>query len=296
MLHRQAFVAPIGAPMDSPFLAAPVVSVKGLRPMEAHHELCTFKPGEWRFERMYSGLRVIAQFGSGGVEMRTRSGSDCTNWFPEVAAGLAAVRGGPFIVDGVVADPTRSDAGSKRRVEARTRHRAPHPKSRPLVYCVFDLLVEFGFDLTRFPLGQRQLQLGFVLPQDQPALLLVPALEPGKGSLRSMMEAHRLARTVAKRLDSEYESGRRSKAWVIVEGASAFAGRVPNTHAARRDGPAPEGDERRPGRRTVIELDDRFAVRDWAIVLNTTAEQLVEAVRIVGNRVDDVATYLRSHG
>jgi bifunctional non-homologous end joining protein LigD len=272
---------------------APVVPLRGIRPMEPHHELCAFNRGEWLFEQMYRGARVLAQFGGGDVAMRTRSGADCTRLFPEVATALASVPGGPFIVVGEVADPSRTDEGSLRRVQARVRHRGTYPGCGAVVYCVFDLVAEFGFDLTRFPLEQRKIHLGRALAADHAAVMVAPALQPGPGSLRAMMDAHRITRAVAKRLDSAYESGRRSKAWVVVERTAAFAARPPNRDTAASV--ASHGrDQRSPGRRTVIEIEDRFALRDWAMILNTTPDRLLEAVRTVGNRVDNVATHLRA--
>jgi hypothetical protein len=47
--------------------------------------------------------------------------------------------------------------------------------------------------------------------------------------------------------------------------------------------------------RTRINADDRFELRDWAVILETTPEQLLEAVRAVGNRADDVRDWLRAH-
>jgi hypothetical protein len=48
--------------------------------------------------------------------------------------------------------------------------------------------------------------------------------------------------------------------------------------------------------RTLIDPDNRFELRDWAVILETTPEQLREAVRAVGQRVDDVRDWLRAQG
>lgn len=44
--------------------------------------------------------------------------------------------------------------------------------------------------------------------------------------------------------------------------------------------------------RTHIEIDDRFSVRDWCMILETTPDELRNAVCKVGSRAEDVRRYL----
>ena len=36
-------------------------------------------------------------------------------------------------------------------------------------------------------------------------------------------------------------------------------------------------------------------MRDWSLILNTTVEKLLEAIREVGQNADEVREYLRTH-
>jgi ATP-dependent DNA ligase len=184
--------------------------------MEPRHELQAFREGEWLFEKQYSGMRMLAMFGDGRVELRTRRGVDCTPWFPEVCDALADVPGGPYIVDGQVAVPTMTDDAARRVVGTRMRQRGRRAGNRPVVYCVFDLLVEFGFDMLLLPLERRKQHLA-AMPLSGNGLMLVQPLHTGRLPLRRVMLEKGIERVVAKRLDSNYEPGRRCPSWVLVE-------------------------------------------------------------------------------
>jgi len=52
------------------------------------------------------------------------------------------------------------------------------------------------------------------------------------------------------------------------------------------------------GRRDRINVLEKYELRDWAICLDTPASAIEEAVRVVGDSVETVVTYLqeRSRG
>jgi ATP-dependent DNA ligase len=197
-------------------LAAPLAALAALRPMEPRHELQAFREGEWLFEKRYSGMRMLALFGAGEVALRTRTGADCTAWFPEVCETLANVPGGPYLVDGEVTVPALPDSAAHGVVAGRMRQRGRRPGNGPVVYCVFDLLLAYGFDLSGLPLEQRKRQLAG-LPLSDTGLLLVQPLHIGNLPLRKVMLEKRIESVVAKRLDSRYEPGRRCPSWVVVK-------------------------------------------------------------------------------
>jgi len=191
--------------------------------MQPHHELQPFREGEWLFEKRYCGMRMLALFGHGHASLRTRSGVDCSAWFPEVREALAAVSGGPYIVDGEIAAPWLADSAAHRVVMARMRQRGRRAGQRPVVYCVFDLLMQYGFDLLELPLEHRKRQLA-ALPLSDNGLMLVQPLHTGRLRLRTVMDEYGLQAVVAKRLDSRYEPGRRSPSWILVERPPAACG------------------------------------------------------------------------
>lgn len=46
-------------------------------------------------------------------------------------------------------------------------------------------------------------------------------------------------------------------------------------------------------KRDRINVLEKYELRDWAICLDTPASAIEEAVRVVGDRVDTVVTYLQ---
>jgi hypothetical protein len=46
-------------------------------------------------------------------------------------------------------------------------------------------------------------------------------------------------------------------------------------------------------KRDRIDVLEKYELRDWAICLDTPASVIEEAVRVVGDRVDQVVSYLK---
>lgn len=114
---------------------------------------------DWVFEIKNDGYRALAEFGAGEVKMRTRGGHDCAAWFPEVVDALTRLKGGLFIVDGeicVMDDLGRSDFD---RLQARAVRRCYYDDCDPVVYAMFDLLVDGGENIMGLPLIERKARL-----------------------------------------------------------------------------------------------------------------------------------------
>jgi bifunctional non-homologous end joining protein LigD len=60
-----------------------------------------FTGPEWSWSIKYDGFRILAGVSDGLCRLKSRGGADATRWFPEVAGGLATVRG-QHIFDGEV--------------------------------------------------------------------------------------------------------------------------------------------------------------------------------------------------
>lgn len=111
-----------------------------------------FSDPAWVYEIKFDGFRMLGEFGNGRVELRTRNGADCTAWFPEIVRALQGYTGGPHIVDGevcVLDDIGRSDFN---RLQDRARRRRWVTGCDAVSYCMFDILVHAGKDVTKLPL------------------------------------------------------------------------------------------------------------------------------------------------
>ncbi|HEY1227197.1 MAG TPA: hypothetical protein VGF26_07725, partial [Ramlibacter sp.] len=90
-------------------------------PMQAPEALrAPFTDPDWLYELKFDGYRCMAgierddgfrpvtdedryQHIAARIELRTKSGAECSRWFPEILEALAALPGGPHVLDGEVA-------------------------------------------------------------------------------------------------------------------------------------------------------------------------------------------------
>jgi bifunctional non-homologous end joining protein LigD len=173
-------------------------------------------PG-WAFELKWDGVRAVATIEGGRVRLANRAGSDITHRYPEVRALGATLGTTEVVLDGelVVFDGARPDFQLMQRrmhldAEREIRRLAAE---LPVVFVVFDLLWLDGHSTMPLPYAERRrvlLDLGLSGSAWQ-----TPPHEVGDGSATlAVTEQFGLEGVVAKRLDSAYEPGRRSRSWL----------------------------------------------------------------------------------
>jgi bifunctional non-homologous end joining protein LigD len=91
----------------------------------------------------------------------------------------------------------------------------------PLVYYVFDLLFLDGKDLRKEALSTRRRLLVDILKKARPNIRLSKGLQGSKEDLLRVAQEFGLEGLVAKRLNSLYECGQRSGAWVKIKPTKA---------------------------------------------------------------------------
>lgn len=199
--------------MREPTLAHPT-----FQPMLLEEVPRPFDDPEWIFEVKYDGYRLLAEFGGGHALLKTRNGTDATAWFPEVARALATVRGGPHVSDGEVCVLDEHGRSDFDRLHERAKRRKWMPGADPVAYCVFDLLVKGGKDLRGQPLLKRKAALKKLLTPPPASVLLVAHFDGQSVDLfLGPVQQLGLEGLVAKRKDSIYAVGERSKAWLKIK-------------------------------------------------------------------------------
>src|ERR1700722_12135049 len=128
---------------------------------------------------------------------------------------------GELVLDGEIAAFDDAGKPSFKRLQSRMHVTSPNAikrlsKSTPVVYAIFDLLHLDGETLMALPYEQRRQrleQLGLGGPAWR-----VPAVQRGAGKrLLQATGEQGLEGVVAKRLDSRYEPGRRTGAWIKIK-------------------------------------------------------------------------------
>lgn len=198
-----------------------MISLDSILPMELSEATTPPAGDDWTAELKFDGYRLLAGVMSGKVRLKTRNGADATRWYPELRS-LAVLPDQPLILDGevcVLDDLGRADFN---RLQDRSRRRGRPPGSDAVVYVVFDLLVHRGEDLQAMPLRDRKARLQ-VLLTPAPASVLYLSDMPGQVPwLYRQAVALQLEGVVAKRLDSIYRSGERTRDWLKVKRRGAI--------------------------------------------------------------------------
>lgn len=173
-------------------------------------------PG-WSFELKFDGYRLLAEIDAGRVQLKSRGGADATRWFPEVAAGLAALPGGRHVLDGEVCVLDAMGRSDFDRLHARAMRRKWYAGADPVVFCAFDALVVNGRSVMAKPLAARKTALRRLLTPAPAQVLYVAGIQGEGVALYEQAVALKLEGIVAKREGSPYVPGTRSADWVKIK-------------------------------------------------------------------------------
>ncbi len=193
----------------------------GLRPMLATLSELPRDEDRWGFEVKWDGIRSLVSVSGGRVHIEARSGRDVTARYPELRDLGRAMGTTAAILDGEIVALDDTGRPSFERLQRRMHVDSESAirrlrKDVPIVYAVFDLLWLDGHSTMSLPYTERRRRLeGLSLKGPS---WHTPAYHPGEGS--TLLEATRaqgLEGIVAKRLDSTYEPGLRSRCWLKVK-------------------------------------------------------------------------------
>jgi bifunctional non-homologous end joining protein LigD len=164
----------------------------------------------WLFEIKWDGYRIVSRVAGGEAELRSRRSEDYTQRFAGVARALpAALKSPDFVVDGEVCaldDEGRPSFSAMQQGKAET----------PIVYFVYDLLELDGEPLIDLPLSERRARLEELLDRGNRTVRLSETFDDGE-ALAEVVRESRLEGIMAKRLDSRYRPGARSREWLKIK-------------------------------------------------------------------------------
>lgn len=209
--------------------------------MHAPEQLrAAFTDPDWLYELKFDGYRCLAgieaddghEIGDDVVAMaarvvlRTKSGADCTAWFPEVMRALARLPGGPHVIDGEACVLREDGTSDFNALQERARRRRWYPGAPRVTLCAFDLLVHDGQRVIDLPLVERKARLQQLL-EGVPGVLFVKDLPADADVFQAMVAAElKIEGVMAKRRASTYQSGARSRDWVKIKRPGWQEGRI----------------------------------------------------------------------
>ena len=177
--------------------------------------------GRWAYEIKWDGVRAIAYSQPGELRLESRNLIDVTDRYPELARLNRALSSHRAVLDGEI---VAFDEGGRpsfealqQRIGLSSRAQAVRrAKDAPVTYMIFDLLWLDGHALMALPYRERRERLDALALRGPSWQTPEYALGNGAGLLRASAEQH-LEGIVAKRLDSTYQPGARSAAWIKVK-------------------------------------------------------------------------------
>jgi bifunctional non-homologous end joining protein LigD len=162
----------------------------------------------WLFEIKWDGYRAVAYLRGSEPRLVSRNGNDLTDRFSTVARALStAIKTPDCVLDGEVCALDE---------DGRSSFSAMQQGTGTLVYYVFDVLELEGKPLVDLSLEKRRAELERLLDRRNRTVLLSEAFGDGV-SLLEAAAANRLEGVIAKKADSRYEPGRRSRNWLKVK-------------------------------------------------------------------------------
>ncbi|GGV72828.1 ATP-dependent DNA ligase [Streptomyces griseoloalbus] len=209
-VRTDVHISPVTLPLIPPMLATP-----GTLPPPA-------ADARFAYETKQDGQRAVIYLpGDGTVVLRARSGQDITGAYPELRPLATALGATRAVLDGEVLALDERGRASFQLLQSRMGlAHSPERAARraavvPVHLVLFDVMHLAGRSLIRVPYtGRREALLDLAL--DGPAWS-TPAAITGHGAqaLRATLH-HGLEGLVCKRLDSVYEPGVRSRAWIKI--------------------------------------------------------------------------------
>jgi bifunctional non-homologous end joining protein LigD len=164
----------------------------------------------WVFEVKWDGYRALAYVRGGEVRLLSRNANDLTGRFAGVAKAVAkAVKTPHCILDGEVC---ALDEQGRPSFSAMQQGKP----GTPIVYEVFDVLEIDGEPVVALPLAERRRRLDALLDGRNGTVRLSVLFDDGD-ALFEAAEQQELEGIVAKRADSPYAVGRRTREWLKIK-------------------------------------------------------------------------------
>ncbi|GAA1774216.1 ATP-dependent DNA ligase [Pseudarthrobacter sulfonivorans] len=176
---------------------------------------------DWQFELKWDGVRALVVADNAKVRIISRNGNDVTATYPELT-DRTCWPDGPFVADGEIFAVGPSGKPDFGVLQGRMKLTRPGDVAKaraaiPVRLMLFDLLAHGDEDLRSLPFEKRRQRLEqFHRPSDSP-VELSPVLDERIEHLLESAQELGLEGVMAKRTDSRYVSGQRTRTWIKIK-------------------------------------------------------------------------------
>lgn len=205
--------------------STPDASVPELEPMYA--SIGTEIPGSgWTFEPKYDGVRVLAFVTPSEVRLITRNGKDKSAQFPEIVEALESLarkKKRSFVLDGEIVALIAGQPARFQELQSRMHVQATHMIERyrtsaPASLVLFDILMSGDTVLLSRPWSERRSELlrqigKFISDR----IRITESIEGDGKKMLQLARKQGWEGIIAKRIDSKYQPGERSRSWLKLK-------------------------------------------------------------------------------
>ena len=199
-----------------------------IAPMECEVAPSLPEGANWQYEVKFDGYRALAIKQHGEVRLFSRSGKPFDALFPKVAEAVLSLRAKALILDGEIVALDEEGRHSFSRLQNLRNKRVP------LQFFAFDILHLDGENLLRLQLARRRALLESALRVTSGVVRVSPVLNCDRETVLEKVREFEFEGAIAKRVDSLYEPGKASGAWLKHKAQRTddfiVGGYVPGTH------------------------------------------------------------------
>ncbi|MCW3077690.1 MAG: ATP-dependent ligase LigD phosphoesterase module / ATP-dependent ligase LigD polymerase [Bacteroidetes bacterium] len=203
---------------EEPSIKTPVLANKSekkitdyIKPMLAKETDTPFSDKDWIYEIKWDGYRAIAEVFQTNAKLYSRNGNSFNDAYPIVVNALEKLHL-QAILDGeiiIVDENGKSDFQLLQHYQSDNNH--------IIEYRVFDLLSLNGTDVTDLPLVERKKLLRELLPKNNKVIKYSDHIEETGEEFFAMAQKNDLEGIMAKKADSLYTPGARTKEWLKIK-------------------------------------------------------------------------------
>jgi DNA ligase D-like protein (predicted ligase) len=191
-------------------LIAPMLAVRG----------DPFSEKGWLFEPKFDGTRCVAHISGEHIFLQNRRMADISGRYPELLTALRNAVTEDCVLDGeiIVLSHGKVDFHSLQRREQQQRRLRIDMLSRkyPATYVVFDILFSGRENVNHLPLWERKAILKKLVKENDRVVLIDYLEEKGEAYFLAARKQG-LEGIMAKRAESTYQPGVRSRDWVKIK-------------------------------------------------------------------------------